>query len=275
MGPQLHPKLLDTVLEKQLLGLSEQGMRLVLSMDEVQGTRAEVSPVGQVAGVLAGVGVRPHWACTIGRTPLSNRDACGGGTASALGLHRWRRSRTCNHQLVGWVMPKHCRRGEHQSSEGLVEVVGGTTEGVTVTAASKHEQLARTSTVLLAVLQVRAIRKRLVQGAMQLIEGVDACKEQLQHCIRAHQDSFAEGHELAQDANSQAGAQANGMPPTVPEEHASSEEEGRPAAPSEAQIKTDESQPGQDAPPLASSSDPYVSAVVKNIFDSIAQAPAA
>ena len=43
VGPQLHPKLLDTVLEKQLLGLSEQGMRLVLGMDEVQGTRAEVS----------------------------------------------------------------------------------------------------------------------------------------------------------------------------------------------------------------------------------------
>ena len=90
MGPQLHPKLLDTVLEKQLLGLSEQGMRLVLSMDEVQGTRAEVSLVGQVTGVLAGVGLRPHWVCTIGGTPLSDRDACGGETAPALGLHHWR-----------------------------------------------------------------------------------------------------------------------------------------------------------------------------------------
>ncbi len=48
VGPQLHPKLLDTVLEKQLLGLSEQGMRLVLSMDEVQGTRVEVSPLGRI-----------------------------------------------------------------------------------------------------------------------------------------------------------------------------------------------------------------------------------
>ena len=153
--------------------------------------------------------------------------------------------------------------------------MGGTTEGVTVTAATEHEQLARTDTVPLAVLQVRAIRKRLVQGAMQLIEGVDACKEQLQHCIRAHQDSFAEGHELVQGSDSQAEVQANGMPPTVPEEHASSEEEGRPAAASEAQIKRDESQSGQDATPLASSSDPYVSAVVKNIFDSIVQAPAA
>ena len=107
MGPQLHPKLLDTVLEKQLLGLSEQGMRLVLSMDEVQGTRAEVSPVGQVTGVLAGAGLRPPWACTIAGTPLSNRNAWGGGTAFPLGLHPWRDSRTCNHQLVEGVMPKH------------------------------------------------------------------------------------------------------------------------------------------------------------------------
>lgn len=129
--------------------------------------------------------------------------------------------------------------------------------------------------VCLAVLQVRAIRKRLVQGAMQLIEGVDACKEQLQHCIRAHQDSFAEGHELAQGADSQANGQADGMPPTVPEEHASSEEEGSPRAPSKDQVEMGDSQPGQDTNPLASSSDPYVSAVVKNIFDSIVQAPAA
>ena len=125
------------------------------------------------------------------------------------------------------------------------------------------------------MLQVRAIRKRLVQGAMQLIEGVDACKEQLQHCIRAHQDSFAEGHELAQNADSQADVQANGMPPTVPEEQASHEEEGRPPVPREDQDEIDDSQPGQDATPLASGSDPYVSAVVKKIFDSIVQPPAA
>ena len=128
--------------------------------------------------------------------------------------------------------------------------------------------------VLLAELQVRAVRKRLVQGAMQLIEGVDACKEQLQHCIRAHQDSFAEGHELAQGADSQADVQADGMQPTVPQEQASHEAEGKPSASEDQLAEIGESQPGQGVP-LASSSDPYVSAVIKNIFDSIVQAPAA